>query len=255
MEIRDTRNGEWHWVNNAVIACKHLTPHQKTVYSVLCTFAGYSEIHPDYELISEKTGGTVTVRSCKSAIKRLSQIGYIKVDQKVGRGNANVYFLLKAPKGCNHCTISKGANDNIEKVQMDAIKGATIAPHIDKKIDKEKESEQSSHSLPLKETSTTPQNPAAPPWDYKSKLKEMRESKKDTDRLLSYFWKKKLFNFENAKQLSARYTRDCKTAKKITESGYTAIQVMKTFEHVEKKYFEIDWTLETILKALAEANK
>lgn len=136
MQIRDTRNGEWYWVNNAVLADPHLTAHQKVVYSSLCTFAGYEEIHPDFELISTRTGKTVSRRSCISAIKKLEEIGYISIEHGGGKGNSNVYVLLKAPKGCNHCTVSKGANGSTQKVQMEAPKGATIAPHIDK-IDKD----------------------------------------------------------------------------------------------------------------------
>ena len=92
-------------------------------------------------------------------------------------------------------------------------------------------------------------------FSYKEILKDMRSSPKDIDRILAFFWEKKKFVFENSKQLSIRYGRDCKGAKQIIESGYNEKQIENTFLYVEKKYSEVDWTLETLLKALAEANK
>jgi len=92
-------------------------------------------------------------------------------------------------------------------------------------------------------------------WNYNHKIEEMSESKNDMDRLLAYFWQKKGFVFENSKQLSERYRRDCKTGKRILESGYNENQVEKTFDYVAKKYKDVDWVLETILKAFAEATK
>lgn len=92
-------------------------------------------------------------------------------------------------------------------------------------------------------------------WDYSEKLKEMKKSEKPLDRLLAYFWVEKEFVFENGKQLSTRYTRDCKPAKKILESGYNAKHVKNAVEYIQEKYKDVDWTLETVLKVIAEANK
>jgi len=135
MEIRDTRNGKWHWVNNAVIACSHITHAEKSVYSALATFSGCSEIHPNFKTIAERSN--TSERHVKSAIKKLIEVGYITVDKGGGRGNANVYNLLKASKGCKFCTVYKGCKEKQKRVQKDAKKGANFSPQLDKEIDKE----------------------------------------------------------------------------------------------------------------------
>ena len=131
MEIRDTRNGEWHWVNNAVTSDKHLDAFEKVVYYTICTFAGYQEIHPDFELIAERSG--VGIRKCKNAVQKLIKVGYISAEKGGGRGIANIYHLLKAAKVCILCTVSKGCTVGQERVHGTTIKGAHRAHHIYKK--------------------------------------------------------------------------------------------------------------------------
>src|SRR3972149_4293493 len=126
MEIRDTRNGDWHWVNNAVTADKHLTPAEKVVYYALCTFAGYKEMHPSYELLAERSA--ISERSCKSAVKKLIEVGYLEVEKGGGKGHANVYKLLKTIKGCKFCTVSKGAKNDSKGCKKQHAKGAEFAP-------------------------------------------------------------------------------------------------------------------------------
>lgn len=135
MEIRDTRNGEWHWVNNAVTACVHIKPHDKVVYSALCTFAGCKEIRPDFELIAKRSA--VSIRKAKEAILKLIEVGYVSKVSGGGRGRANVYKLLKVPKGCKFCTVSKPCKIGKKTVQVTTINGASFAPQIDKEVDKE----------------------------------------------------------------------------------------------------------------------
>lgn len=148
VEIRDTRNGSWYWVNTAVNACPHITPIDKTVYSALCTFAGYTEIRPSYEEISRRS--SVSIRRCKESVKKLAKAGLISVIQKVGRGNANIYTLLKCPKGCVSCTFLNGAENDPEKVRFTTVKGADGAPHIYKDIDKKYITEETSEKFKRK---------------------------------------------------------------------------------------------------------
>jgi len=92
-------------------------------------------------------------------------------------------------------------------------------------------------------------------WTYQDKWKELIDSDKLLNRIIAVFWKKKGFIFDNSKQFSSRYRRDCRTAKKIAESGYSEKQLINTFDFVADKYGDINWTLETIEKSLAETNK
>ncbi len=135
MQIRDTRNGSWYWVNTAVNACPHITPIDKTVYAALCTFAGCAEIRPSYPEISKRSA--ISVRRCKESVQKLIKRGYVCVEKGGGKGNANIYTLLKVPKGCGLCTLSNGANNDTQTVRITTSNGADYAPHIDKEVDKE----------------------------------------------------------------------------------------------------------------------
>ena len=130
MEIRDTRNGEWYWVNTAVNACNHISHSDKSVYGALASFSGFKEIRPSFKIIAKRSA--TSLRQAKLSIKKLIKVGYIEIVRGGGRGNANVYNLTKCPKGCKNCTVSKGCNKSKETVQELHLNGAKSAPHIDK---------------------------------------------------------------------------------------------------------------------------
>ena len=141
IEIRDTRNGEWHWVNNAVIACPHITHADKSVYSALTTFSGCKEIHPNFKSIAKRSN--VSERAVKNSVKRLLEVGYLKIDNFGKKGLANVYYLLKASQGCEKCkfcTTDKKGKNLQEEGQIGAKRSANFAPQLDNEVDKEIES-------------------------------------------------------------------------------------------------------------------
>lgn len=135
MQIRDLRNGEWLWVNNAVMSCPHIGNADYRVYSALASFGGMAEIRPSFPTIAERS--TVSVRQSKLSIVKLIAVGFVEIKQGGGRGNANVYDLVKATKGCKSCTLSKQCKEKPETVQTSAINGADSAPHKDIEKDKE----------------------------------------------------------------------------------------------------------------------
>src|SRR3990167_9193226 len=124
MEIRDSRNGEWSWVYNALIRDPHLSATEKVVYAALATYGALKEIRPSYETIAE--GANISKRSAQMSVKKLIEMEYISVEVNAGRNHTNIYYLLKKPKGCKLCALSekvqkttiKGAKDDIEKVQV-----------------------------------------------------------------------------------------------------------------------------------------
>ena len=139
--VRDTRNGEWLWVYNALIADPHLEASDKVVYAAIASFGGCDEIHPSVELLSKRS--SVKRRTVISCVKRLIDTGYISVEKGGGRGRANVYLLLKQPKGCKQCTVSQttqtvqrttlnSATDDIQTVQP-------LHPNKIIELDKEKD--------------------------------------------------------------------------------------------------------------------
>jgi len=137
MQIRDTRNGSWYWVNTAVNACPHISPTDKTVYAALCTFSGCAEIRPTFALISQRSA--VPIRTCKRSVDTLFDVGYISIKNHGKKGVANVYDLLKAVSGCKKCQTgtSKEVPNPTQEVPNRAGSSATVAPQVDKYIDKE----------------------------------------------------------------------------------------------------------------------
>lgn len=147
MEIRDTRNGDWHWVYNALLADPHLTIADKLVYSSISTFGGHQVIHPTLSQIGERCN--TSERQVRYSLKRLKEVGYISIKESTGRGNANVYYLLKMAKGCKLCPFYKGGKEEQERGQIETIKGEPTAPHID--IYKDKQIDKSNTDSSLKE--------------------------------------------------------------------------------------------------------
>lgn len=135
-EIRDMRNGDWHWVYNAVSADPHLTPAEKLIYSSLSTFGGCEVIRPSMKTIGERS--SLSERTARQAVKRLQEVGYISFDSGGGRHQTNKYLLLKRPKGCKFCLVSKVGKVEQETRQTTTLKGADSAPQLYKELDKKK---------------------------------------------------------------------------------------------------------------------
>lgn len=129
MKIRDLRNGEWFWVNNAVMSCPHIDSETYRVYSTLASFGGMPEIRPTIATISKKS--CVSVRKVNYAIKKLLEIGFVEIKIGGGRGRSNVYNLLKAVKGCTVCSVSKPCTDEQETLHETTLNPAHGAHHKD----------------------------------------------------------------------------------------------------------------------------
>lgn len=241
MKIRDTRNGSWHWVNNAVISCSHITSGDKVVYSSLCTFAGYEEIRPDFELIAERS--SVSVRQAKRSILALIKLGYVEKVSGGGRGRANVYNLLKVPKGCKICTVYKQCQNEQETVPKTTVNGDNLAPHIDigsrEKIDIAEQ---------------------APPqvFSLEEKLEDMEKVENSPKDIIASFIREKKVSIENSKQLSVVISRYMRVATKLS-GAYTNVQIFQAVKEIKadnvkrvRKGDEVDYTLETILKKLTK---
>ncbi len=122
--IRDTRNGDWAWVYRAVVSDPHLTANEVRVYASLACFdSNKHEIYPNYDTIAKKSNSSR--RGVINAIKKLIKVEYVSVEYGGGRKVSNQYFLLKKPKGCKFCTVSKrvqkttrkGAKNDTKRVQ------------------------------------------------------------------------------------------------------------------------------------------
>ena len=139
MQIRDRRNGQWSWVNNAVFAAPHLTSAEKVIYAALATFAGCHEIRPSVPTIAQRSG--TGDRTVQLALRKLKQVGYIRIEHQKNGTGSNIYYLLKAAKGCLLCRAPRkectpvdsapvqGSADNPRKILHETR--ADSAPEID----------------------------------------------------------------------------------------------------------------------------
>lgn len=133
--IRDKRNGRWHWVYDALLADPHITAADKMVYNALATYSNCPEIHPTREQLAERCGNTITVKTISRAIAKLEEVGYISVERGDGRGNASVYELLKAEKGCLKCpSLERGTSETIKGDISDHKGGHQSPPNITSNI-------------------------------------------------------------------------------------------------------------------------
>lgn len=231
MQIRDTRNDEWYWVNNAVLACPHITSAEKCVYSSLATFSGCQEIHPNFETIASRAA--VTDRMAMKAVKRLIEVGYISVKRGGGRGNANTYNLLKRPNGCKICT-SKGEQKNSvfessKRVNKTTIKGEQNIRPIDKEIDKEIDNAKTSFAFSLKD-----------------ELEKMKKDPKRHIQLIGEYLEEKRIPIENKDQLQVAIKRHVRAA--VDLAKFSDTQIGRATLVAEKEYKA--YTLETLVKII-----
>lgn len=234
--VRDLRNGDWHWVNNAVTADPHLTAAEARVYSALSTFGGCEEIRPAFPLIAERAAQSE--RTVKAAVKKLVEVGYVRLVQGGGRGRANVYELLKASKGCKICTESeKQCKERPETVQNTTIKGAKSALQLNKELNNNNITISSADAEEVKTV-----------FSQEEYLNTLRPTV--LNKITKTYIRFKGLQFENKKQLSAAFPRLFKAAKALEGYGYD--DVVQTMEYCEKEYGPGKWTLETVGKRIYE---
>lgn len=87
-------------------------------------------------------------------------------------------------------------------------------------------------------------------FSFKEELEKLGESKWVVHKIIHNYWKMKGFTFENKKQFDSAVSRSLRPAKLL--EGYTASQINKTMEYCETNYKDIGWTLETVVKRIAD---
>ncbi len=91
--VRDVRNGEWYWVDKAVIDRYgfKLKPIGIAIYNCLAKLANQAGLcYPSHSYIAKKIGAS------KSSVKRgISALIKLKLIRQERRRYSNVYYLLK----------------------------------------------------------------------------------------------------------------------------------------------------------------
>lgn len=239
MEIRDLRNGSWFWVNNAVNACRHITPLDKTVYGAIASFAGES-FRPANADIADRCGGSE--RRVRGSIKALEGVGLLKVVRgQGGRGKVNAYELLKCLKGCELCA-------NQERV--------TKSPSLETRTISAKKGDNLSGTL----YKNTKQNPntatggkAAPPrpvsFDFKEYLARMHDHRARQVQIIAFYFEEKGLKFDNLGQAQTAIRRHLRAAKELVP--FTDQQIVKAAREARRDFPRI-WTIETLVKILTK---
>lgn len=232
MKIRDLRNGEWFWVNNAVMSCPHIDAETYRVYSTLASFGGMPEIRPTVATISQKS--CVSIRKVNYSIKKLVEIGFVEIKIGGGRGRSNVYNLLKAVKGCTICSVSKPCTNEQETLHETTINSAHGAHHKDIYKNKDKY---------IAAETAAPQE-----FSLKEEILKLYNSPRRDLNLIGWYFEKRKVDIRDKKQLQSSLTRHLRAAKQL--SPFSDEQIGKAHRYVASEYPE--WTLETIIKKLSK---
>lgn len=162
VEVRDHRRPGWLWADRDLIKRDgaKLGPHAITVYIVLCSFAGETQIAwPSKATIAKLTG--CSRRQVGYSIDKLELLGWIKVERRpTGKGlqhETNVYYLLETPGGSAGGAIPSagGAIGVVQGVHGGSARGA---PEV----------EPLNESHKKKTTTTLTATPSPPPQKDKS---------------------------------------------------------------------------------------
>ena len=218
IEIRDTRNGEWLWVYNAIIADPHLTHADKVIYAALASFGGFQKISPTIQQLTQRSN--TSERQTRDSLRNLEEKDYLKAEINTGRGNTNIYFLLKRPKGCRFCPFYLKGADN-------AVKGADNAPPTS--IDNKKTISDS-----VKKPNTDVPDSSFTDISYELEDKPIATGKaKEAKELVDWYGKVSRETFGGDPRLS------------FVEKGYfIVIKLLKKYTHKELKDI-LTWYLET----------
>ncbi|MBI5328337.1 MAG: helix-turn-helix domain-containing protein [Deltaproteobacteria bacterium] len=98
MKIRDARNGNWFWVENALIDRDDLNIYEKTLYMTFCRFVDKnSKCRPSLQAISTAAG--FSKRKAADTIKSMIEKGLIEKKRRItenGDPTSNEYTVLSA---------------------------------------------------------------------------------------------------------------------------------------------------------------
>ncbi|MCR1471758.1 helix-turn-helix domain-containing protein [Clostridioides difficile] len=97
--LRDIRERDWFWIENALIDREDLTIYEKMIYIVLVRHSNEENFcFPSYKTISAKCG--CSERQAKNVIKSLEEKGLIKKENRTrdnsNEKESNIYFVLTA---------------------------------------------------------------------------------------------------------------------------------------------------------------
>ena len=125
--VRDMRDGNWYWINRAVLHIygPKLKASGIAVYNALASFANFKTqtCFPTQKALAELTG--MSRRTVSRKIKLLKELGLIKVERKKG---SCIYHILKVdvPNGTQPCdrngtscvTKDHTNNNNITRINI-----------------------------------------------------------------------------------------------------------------------------------------
>lgn len=194
--LRDIRERDWFWIENALIDREDLTIYEKMIYIVLARYSNEESFcFPSYKTISAKCG--CSERQAKNVIKSLEEKGLIKKENRTrdnsNEKESNIYFVLTAKVGY--------ACDAQHVVNMMHNPSAPHAQQVVHEVHSKKTYNKKTY---IKSNTTTQKEPKTDYLDLSFldlDIEKVKLTKEEYDKLISKFGKKyihdKIVSLEN----------------------------------------------------------
>ncbi|MHA1225107.1 MAG: helix-turn-helix domain-containing protein [Candidatus Hodarchaeales archaeon] len=219
-EVRDLRNGDWYWVERAILQYKKFNASDKLVYHALAYFVNQKQkCRPSTRTIMELTG--LTQPTVLKSLKKLEEAKAISILRRSGK--VSLYTLLKTKHLKNLST----------KKENKTTKKERVGPLKKKGTNNNKEQKLNNNISKADE------------FSFSTYLKEMKEKARHIQ-IIALYWEFKKYKFDNVEQARMELRRNLKAAKDLV--GYDDDDIIETMKALQKTEWLHKWTLETVGK-------
>lgn len=199
------------------------------------TWVNYQKIIEDMPLLRINTKSSMSVR-----VKNLATEGFILIHTDIKKQKTYICFTSKIDE------LFVETNGTVRQNEQN---------RSSRRTNTNTNSITNTHIAPASGAVAKPKGKkqkVAIPIDFLAEIKKYEDSdQRHINIIASYmeYRKKSLFpKIKNSVQLSVFTKRHCRAAVTLTEMEYSDEEIIDMFEKVNRKYRDIDWTLETLVK-------
>lgn len=243
MEIRDSRDKDWFWLDNEYLNgyAKHLGIACTVVYLSLCRHSNNKTqtCYPSMKLIAEENG--ISTRTVVRATAKLQEWGIIDIQKEKksdGTQANNVYTLTskKTWKPKPSDTESHGKKEQKTPQPSDKNDISRVTPGIHNKTN----INYTNNTIVADATTVV--------FSYKDELEKLRLSNNKIHNIVGLYFKNKSYYFDNKAKFISALKRAVKPASDLL--GYSGEELGKAMHYCIANYPV--WTLETVVKRIAD---
>lgn len=204
------------------------------------TWVNYQKLIEDMPLLRINTKSTMSVR-----VKNLENIGFIRIYTDKKQQKTYICFTEKVDELFVETNGTVRENErNRSSTRTNTITNDSVTKtHI--------AAPSAAPSKPVKKKTKKVAKPVVP-IDFVEEIKKYEDSdQRHINIIASYMeYRKKslLLKIKNNVQLSVFTKRHCRAAVQLADMAYSDDELVDMFDTVQKKYKDIDWTLETLVK-------